>query len=430
VCLVVYFNALFGAFVCDDLQLLDNPKIIKYDYKEVSSVLNTVNYKIAKNNPFVYHLTNVILHTITCVLLFYFLRLFFPILPSLIGSCLFAVLPIHTENVTWIAGRAHLLIGLFFLAIFLLFYYKKYLLGLLIFTFLSMSKNMWVGFIPIGVLAYLLTYHRFKEIKWLSLYFAVFLIFFFSNFSYVAERVAIMITGTHIARLNPFRTIPFATLNYLWLMVFPKNLVIYHDPSIITNRFTIFGWVILILVLSILPHLYKTAKPLFFGVLLFFIFLIPCFSFIPIGWLIAERYTYTASISLSILLAWLLTIKITPSNCIIVNGKYQFSRVKAITNKSLLPICLFILALYAVRTIDRNADYKTEGRFWKSAVDVSPLSPQARNNLAIAYAKENNILMALREFKNAVRIKPDYDDAKGNLKIVQRTIQNGVKFNY
>ena len=72
-----------------------------------------VDYQIWQLNPIGYHLTNVILHCLSAILLF---RLFLMIvrepLAALAGSLLFALHPIQTESVAWVAGRNDVLVGL------------------------------------------------------------------------------------------------------------------------------------------------------------------------------------------------------------------------------------------------------------------------------------------------------------------------------
>jgi tetratricopeptide (TPR) repeat protein len=53
-----------------------------------------------------------------------------------------------------------------------------------------------------------------------------------------------------------------------------------------------------------------------------------------------------------------------------------------------------------------------------------PQSPEAHNNLGIALGSQGRIDEAVAEFEAALRIKPDFVDARRNLDMVRRTTSN------
>ena len=66
--------------------------------------------------PWGYHLTNVLLHAATTVLLFLILwRMTANLWPSAFVAALFAIHPLHVESVAWVAQRKDVLSGLFFM---------------------------------------------------------------------------------------------------------------------------------------------------------------------------------------------------------------------------------------------------------------------------------------------------------------------------
>lgn len=412
---IVYLNALSGAILSGDDSLIVNSKsATQLNFDSLMSFMDSLTHDLMGVDPFGYHLTNVVLHLGTCVLLFYFLRIFFPIDASLFGVLLFTVLPIHTENVTWISGKAHLLIGLEFLSVFLLFYKKKYLWAFLIFL-LSIYPgdkninivNLWTGLIPVFLAIYLLVERKFKELFKIIPYFGIFAIIILLYFSTITQRIAYTAPG-YRNEVNLWTEFIYSTFSHLWLMIYPVNLVLYHENVFVRFNSLVWGTVIIILLGGFSVYIYKKSKPIFLGLVLFFLFLSPTYSPFPIGWVIAERYAYTPSILLSILLAW------------IVAKNYRYT----------IPICLIILSLYAVRTIDRNADYKTDERFWRATVKSNPFSPKARNDMGVMYARESNVIKALQEFKNALRIKPDFKDAQNNLDLVKKALAGTIKIKY
>src|SRR5690242_19851439 len=140
-----YLNTLANGFVYDDRdQVLENPYIHSFRYiakifgstvwtfqgaqgvsnyyRPLMTFAYLISYKICGRLPFGFHLVNLVLHVAVVLLLFVLTeRLFQDRLLSLIAAGLFALHPIHTESVAWIAAITDLELSLFFLLTFLLY---------------------------------------------------------------------------------------------------------------------------------------------------------------------------------------------------------------------------------------------------------------------------------------------------------------------
>jgi hypothetical protein len=414
----VYFNALYcEALSGDDALIIDyQDKVGRLGCGNVASLLDKIAYDfLGGDNPVSYHFVNIVLHLAVCVLLLYFLKIFFSPLPSLYGALIFTILPIHTENVTWIAGKIHILIGLSFLSTFLLFHYKKYLWALLVFTlgiypgFNQISiVNLWVGLTPIFIGAYLLIYKKYRELWKLIPFFIIFGIIAALFIFVVLERINYTAAG-YKHGVNLWANFIYSVFSHFWLMIYPANLMLYHENVLVT--FSVLAWssAVILLLGGFSVYLYKKAKPLLLGLILFFLFLSPTYSPFPVGWVIAERYAYVPSILLSIVVAYA------------ISSKYK---------DIVVLICLTAIVFYFARTIDRNADYKTSGRFCRVNVMANPLSSKARNDLGVVYAQESNVIRALQEFGNALRIEPDFKAARTNLELVEKALLQKIKIKY
>lgn len=124
VCFAAYANSLSAAFISDDIPaILRNPLIAQplSVWIDPASMLNSFNYLFAGARPFIYHLTNIGLHSLNTVLVLFFLCSFFSLEASFLGACIFAVHPVHAEAVTWISGKPYLMGTLFLLANYLLY---------------------------------------------------------------------------------------------------------------------------------------------------------------------------------------------------------------------------------------------------------------------------------------------------------------------
>lgn len=138
-----YWNSLSCGFVFDDVSaILDNKDLrpatplrnlflndfwgtpmaeerSHKSYRPLTVLTFRLNYLFSELSSASYHLLNVGLHSVVCVLFLRFCRLFLDKTSSLVAALLFAVHPIHTEAVTGVVGRAELLSSIFLLAAFL-----------------------------------------------------------------------------------------------------------------------------------------------------------------------------------------------------------------------------------------------------------------------------------------------------------------------
>src|SRR5579862_3163062 len=142
--LLPYVNTLFNDFVYDDhLQVVQNPYVHSFRYlrqiftttvwsfQGAQGVTNyfrpmmtlgyLLTYRIAGPIPFSFHLVNLVLNGIAVGLVFYLLRELSGQRIALIAAGLFALHPIHTESVAWIAAVTDLELTVSYLATFLLF---------------------------------------------------------------------------------------------------------------------------------------------------------------------------------------------------------------------------------------------------------------------------------------------------------------------
>ena len=140
----LYANTLGNGFVWDDEALIvDNPQLREFDGERAREIFTThfwhrteqggglyrplvtlsyhLDYQIYGLNPAGYHATNIFFNGATVVLVYVLLALLLSRPLALVAALVFAVSPLHTENVAWVAGRTDLMASAFMLATLVLF---------------------------------------------------------------------------------------------------------------------------------------------------------------------------------------------------------------------------------------------------------------------------------------------------------------------
>jgi tetratricopeptide (TPR) repeat protein len=148
---------------------------------------------------------------------------------------------------------------------------------------------------------------------------------------------------------------------------------------------------LLLLVLGAGRALRKSPFLFFCGYVFFATFVLVSNWLRPIGTLMSERLMYLPSVGFTCALAYLL-----------VRG---LERPRSKVPAGLLSV--LILAVYAVRTLERNQDWRDHYRLFKSAVEVSPESSLVQANYAaILLGERNDPHGASKHAQKAIAIYP------------------------
>ena len=148
VVLLAYLPSLNNGFILDDKSIIVNnlkvrslknaPEIFTSSlynsgqmYRPMQVLSYAFDYKLWGLNPFGFHLGNVILHILNVILVFYLLNKIYPTV-AFGASLIFAVHPINTSVVSYISGRADLLVTFFMLSSLALFQRKRIILSILL----------------------------------------------------------------------------------------------------------------------------------------------------------------------------------------------------------------------------------------------------------------------------------------------------------
>jgi len=140
-------------------------------YRPLTTLSFSLDYSVWKLNPFGYHLTNLILHVIVSVLVFFLVRFLTKgkLFPAWLSSIIFTSHPILVENVPGTARRQDILAALFLLISLLLFFKhlsgaslkRRFLFFSIFFYALSLGAKEIAIILPFLIFAYLMIFPSF-----------------------------------------------------------------------------------------------------------------------------------------------------------------------------------------------------------------------------------------------------------------------------
>lgn len=360
-----------------------------------------------------YHLTNLILHILSALLLFLlFNHMTGAIWRSAFVAALFALHPLHVESVAWISERKDVLSAFFWmLALCFYVYYtekpviRRYMLVLLSFACALMSKPMVVT-LPFVLL--LLDYWPLgrwtKKISQNRNNSTVMLIGEKIPFLVLTIIASLMTIGAQNKIGAIMERIPFSVrisnalisyVAYLKKIFWPVDLAVFYPYNLSPSlwEFVISTIILSLITLAVFYYIRKLPF-LFVGWFWYFGTLIPVIGLVQAGrQAMADRYTYLPSIGIAFMLAWGIPLLFPPRD---IRKKILFPAGMA---------CLVVLALLAWQQCGH----------WKNSVTLFSHAVQVTKNNALAYElrgagylKRGQYQLAIDDFNEAIKLKPNF----------------------
>lgn len=491
---LVYANSLKNSFVWDDsLVIVDNdfvkswknfPSVFSRDYltsiseikdpgkrnlgsgetsyRPVVTASYFIDFSLWRLNPFGYHLTNLLLHIVNAVLVYFFLSLLVKNKKvALVASLLFALHPVNGEAVNCISFREDLLAFLFFISAFILFIKSSqkvhYYFGSLgLFLLALFSKEMAIT-LPVVLILYdyffvfrektkgFFFYFKSRYLGYIvvgSLYLSVWFLFkkdiskFLIEYPYPG--------GSFYTNLLTMSKVTATYIQWLFLPLNIHSTLPILDSSLISQSLlrpeTLFSILLIISCFVIAIKLRRKSKEISFAILWFFITLIPVSNIFPISNIIASRYLYIPSVGYCLLLAWLL-VKLPGLKMALISP--------AILRRVAKNATILLLVCYCLFTIMGNLSWRDNIMFWSEitrnypdnasahytlgehlrkrglldkaineyqiATGLEPGNAEGYNELGICYYQNGMLDEAIVELKKALRLNPDLVEAYANL---------------
>lgn len=433
---IAYANGMNGKFVFDDQQIvLQNPSLMNVHtladafaigggWRQLLFFTYGLNYYFSGVDTFSYHVVNLVLHLINVVLVYWIIlavlrddvRARFA---AFAGAAVFAVHPLFSAAVTYIAGRSSELCGTFYFASILLF-----------FKGLDSSRNLRILYFMLAGVSGLFAWQAKQEAITLPLFLAavVFLRTEKKDWRWMAALGAIPLVTVVVVRdqikaiyatvgsnqilvnagfdkvlpaATYFRTYTTAVVDYF----FPRFVVpvgLNADPKIPTVEYWyspefLFAVVILGILTWVALHFYRTAPLLSLGIAAALVSPMAAYAVIPLSDVVLEHRAYIPGLGVAFFFAWV------------------FQWVARNFTTLSWPAVAVVLVVFTVMTNSRNNVYANNIALWGDAAAKSPDKARPHFNLGQAYQDVQRMPDAVREYEAALALKPDIHAAYSNI---------------
>ena len=431
---ILYFSALSNPFVYDDQsQIVKNPDIDSLRaalvyfrqptafnhafapqpgsfYRPLFWLSLMIDNKISGRSPGFFHATNLLIHALNGILIFLIFRRWFTGLLPLIAGLAWLSLPIHTEVVAWISGRAMSLATLFVLLdVFCVLKYAerrswKYLP---LMTLASCGALLSHEAGIVGPLLAILTVLWRSEpgLRWRSTI-RVIVAVMIPVAAYIVLR-AVVFDKTAVS-FQPLTEIllrgPVSVAKYVWWTIYAPAMSMERSTELIDLTFrswTYFAAWLTIVSLSAAAIWLRSYLPLLAaGLVSTAITLMPFAQVLRLYQSVAERYTYMASIGIVLAIVAILAL---------VVSKLRWPPWVAAA------ILLLWIALSLMPLRERIHAWSSESELWVKSLHTSPKSAVLYLNLGVMNDEAGYALIASEYYEDAIALQPSYLQAHINL---------------
>jgi len=442
----IYLNSLDGEFVFDASRIYNSPAVklerlsligladavrqVEPTTRPVANLSFVLNYYINRHDVRGYHLVNLLVHVLTGVFFFGFLRTTLA-LPALKGryrhpewiafaaALLWLVHPLQTQAVSYIIQRMTSLAALFFILALLLYskgrqaasFDRRFWLfaGAVLAWLLAMGSKETAVTLPLFILLYEWFFFRDLDKGWLLkrkyLLLGIVIVVAGVPFIILGDNLFSVIMKGYAGRdfsmyervLTQFRVLLF----YLGLIVLPLpgRLSLEHEIAVSTSLISPLTTILSILaavgIIAAAVRMAPRHRLPAFCILWFFGNHAVEGSILPLE-LIFEHRNYLPSMMVV---------------CLAVIAAMQWVKSK----KLLMPGLVVMVALLSFWTYQRNFVWQDRVSLWSDSVSKAPGSARAHNNLAVALKSRGMFQEAIFHYRETIRLDPDFVEAYYNL---------------
>ena len=350
-----------------------------------------------------YHLTNLILHVLSTLLLFLlFNRMTGAVWKSAFVAALFALHPLRVQSVVWIAERKDVLSTFFWMLTLCLYVYytekpviRRYLFVVFSFVLALMSKPMVVTLPVVMILLDYWPLGRFESKKgnMVLLQLREKIPFFILSAIFAIITLYAQ-SPLHIEHSLSSRiaNAPFAFALQLGKIFCPRDLAFVYPFPDQLPLWQVLGAVLLIAIITMaVIFTMKRCPYLFVGWLWYAITILPVIGIIYVGDPLADRYMYLPSIGVYIIAAWSVPSLI---------------KSEEMSRKILFPAGMVVLIVLSFLTWKQCSHWRTGVELFSHALQVTKNNYIAHNNLGVALFDEGKTKEAIDQYNKGISAKP------------------------
>ena len=453
---VAYWNSLKGAFVFDDVPLIEQNPTLRSLWppgavlspppggspvtgRPLVNLSLAVNYALGGTQPWGYHVVNLAVHILAGIALFGIIRrtLMLPRLReqfvgrsaglALAVAVIWLAHPLQTESVTYVCQRAESLAGLLYLAAvyccvraFQADRGLRWKIAGVALCLAGMATKETVATLPVVVLLYDRTFlsrslreamrRRWGMYSSLAATWALLAVLVFQT----GNRGGTAGFGQGITSWEYARTQFGAIVHYLRLCVWPNPLILDYGTGLATGARQVVPYAIVVIGLLTATVLSMRYLPWagFLGAC-FFLLLAPSSSFVPVATqTLAEHRMYLplAAVIVTVVMVadWAWGRLVSPVAS--VGGLRAAARWA-------IPVAVVgaLVAGETYLTILRNDDYRSDLAIWQDTVQNAPSNTRARTSLGVALMSRGQVAQAIQQYRQVLACKPDDPEAHNNL---------------
>jgi len=403
---LVYSDSFLNSFHLDDfVGIVNNYSIRDLSHlsdmwaheptRFVTSLTFAFNYKLGGFNVIGFHLLNLMIHVATAVLVWQLINLISSKdrWLSFSTAAIFLVHPLATQSVNYLYQRGVLLVA-FFYVLSLVLYIKSiqekkkalYAASLLCVILSFFCKENAVS-LPVMIVLYQWYFGEEEKFPWKRIgpYFLTLLVF---PIVWLMPRLSTIKDFFH-GTSNGMSVTDYALtqsrviLTYLKLLIVPLHQRIEYDYTLVTRLDvpTFLSISLIGALIAIAFVLRQRFRLMSFGVLWFFLTLMPESSFWPNNDLVYEHRAYLPLVGFAIFLSTLI-----------------FSLFNGDKRSVAIRILFIFLLVYSILTYQRNQVWRDELSLWDNTVHESPRSWRAYLNRGAAYQNQGDLDHALADY--------------------------------
>ena len=366
-----------------------------------------------------HHFTNVCLHTVSVLLLFFLLREMTgspsrtsTFWRSLFVASIFAIHPLRVESVAWIAERKDLLSAVFFMLT--LGAYSRYTRQPSVSRYVAMSILFVLGLmckpmlVTVPFVLLLLDYwplnrSQKSEVRVRKLIIEKIPLLILSVAS-CAATVWAQSGETGVMEQLPLEwRIGNALVSYViyvWQLFWPANLAVFY-PYRANDLWHAVLAAILLIGVTVLAFLWRRTRPyVLVGWIWYVGMLVPVIGIFQIGLQgHADRYTYLPQIGLLVAVTWTV-------------GEISILRAR---RKLLIALSGIALLALAASAWCQTSYWKNSETLWQHTLVATSDNDVAHNNLGLFYEQQRNLNGAVSQYEAALQIQSGRQEARYNL---------------